>query len=324
MQLSFEKKVLPFIQGLSLRPLAVALATSFVLSSLISMGSAYFLIPAENKPKRSKVRRGSVATGQKGLSKEDQKLIIDRNIFNSEGKVGDPTATPSDGKKRPISESLVKSDLPLKVKGIIFSGDPFNGLALLEDTQRRRTKSYVVGDTVVNNARLVEIYETRVIFDRGGQREYIEAETFEIVRSRRKKSRGGGNRKISRIATRPPAEAYKEDGFERKGNEIKLSEEFKRGLLSPDNMAKILQDAKAEPNMVNGELRGFRLTRIRENSVYEKAGFQNNDVVEEINGIPLRDAAGAIRLLQQLKSAKEIEVRLNRGGASQDMNITIQ
>ena len=109
-----------------------------------------------------------------------------------------------------------------------------------------------------------------------------------------------------------------------KANEIKITEEFKRNLLTPDNMAKILQDAKAEPNMVNGELKGFRLTRIRENSVYEKAGFQNNDVVEEINGIPLRDAAGAIRLLQQLKTSKDIEVRVTRGGSAFDLNIEIQ
>ena len=220
--------------------------------------------------------------------------------------------------------ALVKSDLPLKVSGIIFSGDPYNGLALLENTQRRKTSSYIVGDTVIKNAKLVEIYENRVILSRNGQREYIEADAFEIVRSRRKKSSRGGARKISRLATKPPSESYKEDGFERKGTDIKLSEEFKRSLLTPDSMAKILQDAKAEPNMVNGELKGFRLTRIREDSIYEKAGFQNDDIVEEINGIPLRDAAGAIRMLQQLKSAKEIDVRLNRGGSIEDMTISIQ
>ena len=105
---------------------------------------------------------------------------------------------------------------------------------------------------------------------------------------------------------------------------IKLTDEFKRNMLAPEMLTKVLQDAKAEPNMVGGELKGFRLTRIRENSVYEKAGFQNNDIVEEINGIPLRDAAGAIRLLNQLRSEKEIEVRLNRNGSTQNMTIQIQ
>ncbi|WP_132315346.1 type II secretion system protein GspC [Pseudobacteriovorax antillogorgiicola] len=315
---------MPFIQSLSLKTLATIFAITFILSTILSMGIAYVLMPTDMKPRRVKVPRGSVAPENRGLSKEDQKIILERNIFNSEGTLGDEVAPTTDSKRRPTG-TLVKSDLPLKVRGLIFAGDPYNGLALLEDTQRRRTKSYVVGDTVVNNAKLVEIYEDRVIFDRGGQREYLEVDPFEIVRSRRKaSSRGGTSRRVSRIATRPPAEAYKEDGFERKGTEIKLSEEFKRNLLTPDNMAKILQDAKAEPNMVNGELKGFRLTRIRENSVYEKAGFQNNDIVEEINGIPLRDAAGAIRMLQQLKNAKEIDVRINRGGAIEDMNITIQ
>ena len=57
-------------------------------------------------------------------------------------------------------------------------------------------------------------------------------------------------------------------------------------------------DAKARPNMVNGVLKGFELTRIREDSIYEKAGFQNGDIVEEINGIPLKDAVSSIRLLK--------------------------
>ena len=91
-------------------------------------------------------------------------------------------------------------------------------------------------------------------------------------------------------------------------------------------MTKVLQDAKARPNMVNGVLKGFELTRIREDSIYEKAGFQNGDIVEEINGIPLKDAASSIRLLQQLKAknVNDIEVRLNRGGSIMDMVISIQ
>ena len=126
------------------------------------------------------------------------------------------------------------------------------------------------------------------------------------------------------MATKASGADFKEDGFERKGNAIKLTEEYKRNLLSPDNFSKVLQDAKAEPNRVGEQLQGFRLTRIRENSAYEKAGFQNGDIIEEINGIPLRDAGGAIRLLNQVRNEKEIEVRLNRNGQVSNMAIQVQ
>lgn len=323
--MEIDKKLATLVNGLSLKPLLLVLMSSFILSSTLSLVIAFFLVPVDRPPKKSRIIAGSIPSQVKTLTEADQKAIIKRNIFNSEGKVGDAEPEIKNDGTKSVLGSLVKSSLPIKVRGIIFSGDPQNGLAMLENTQKRKVKSYIIGDVVVNNAKLIEIYDDRVIFERSGQREYLELEPFQLKRSRRKKGRGGSApKKISRIATKPPPESYKEAGFERKGTDITLSEEYKRGLLRAENMTKILQDAKAEPNIVNGELKGFRLTRIRENSVYEKAGFQNNDIVEEINGLPLRDAAGAIRLLQQLKKAKEIEVRLNRGGSSLDMNITIQ
>ena len=66
--------------------------------------------------------------------------------------------------------------------------------------------------------------------------------------------------------------------------------------------------------MVDGVLKGWKLDRIRKNSVYEKAGVQNGDVVEEINGIMLSDAAQAVKTLNGLRNESEIEIRLNRSG----------
>ena len=86
----------------------------------------------------------------------------------------------------------------------------------------------------------------------------------------------------------------------------------------------MLQDAKASPNLVDGELKGFRLDRIRNDSIYQKAGLQNGDVVEEINGIPLSDTAQAIKLLQSLRNESDIEIRFSRGGAKQNLNMKVK
>ncbi|WP_141731890.1 type II secretion system protein N [Oligoflexus tunisiensis] len=316
-----------FLRRFSLKWVCALLAAAFILASGLSLYMSFVFLPVGKSSRpRTRVSAESLKLDRGGVTKADQNIILERNIFNSEGKLGDAIDGPAKGSLR-SSDKLVKSDLPLKLTGVIFAGDPFNGLAMIENTQKKRTSSYMVGETIQDDVKLVEVYDDRVIIERQLGREYIELEKFVMPAPNR---RGKGGRPgapgtaLDRLASKPPPDSYQEEGFERKGMNIKLTDEFKRNILSPEMLTKVLQDAKAEPNLVGGELKGFRLTRIRENSVYEKAGFQNNDIVEEINGIPLRDAAGAIRLLNQLRSEKEIEVRLNRGGVTQNMTIQIQ
>ncbi len=320
-------RAIRFLRQFSPARILGLLVASFVLASTLSLYMSIVLLPVGKSTRagREKAANDTPRIDAATFNRADLDLIMDRNIFNSEGKLGD-SIEGSTPKSRTASDRLVRSDLPLKLTGVIAAGDPFNGLAMIDNTEKKKTGSYMVGDPIVENVQLVEIYDDRVILERNGGREYLEMAQFEMPAGRRKGQRpsGGGALPLDRIASRPPPESFREDGFERKGSTIKLTEEFKRNLLSADQLTKVLQDAKAEPNMVGGELKGFRLTRIRENSVYEKAGFQNGDIVEEINGIPLRDAAGAIKLLNQLKNEKDIEVRLNRGGAVSTLGIQIQ
>ena len=320
-------RALRFIRQFSPAWVLGLMVASFIIASGVSLYLSLVMLPLKGgRTARRPAGNEVVHSQSKKLNKSDIDLIVGRNVFNSEGKLGDSIdgAGPKSGQRN--SDKLVRSDLPLKLTGVISAGDPFNGLAMLENTEKKKTSSYMAGDTVQDGVELMEIYDDRVILQRNGGREYIEITKFEMPAPRRKGQNkpSGGQLGLDRIASRPPPEAYHEDGFERKGATIKLTEEFKRNLLSPDQLTKVLQDAKAEPNMVGGELKGFKLTRIRENSVYEKAGFQNGDIVEEINGIPLRDAGGAIKLLNQLRGEKDIEVRLNRNGSVTTMGIQIQ
>lgn len=318
------------------KPVVIALAAAFLLASAFTVWMTFLLVPNQGpassaanipfQPSQSVAEAGSRPT----LSKQATDTILKRNIFNSSGELGD--AAEADKKQRVADSSeAIKTTLPLKLHGVIFGGLPQNGLALLEDLNKRKVDSFVVGDTVSGQAKLLEVYPDRVIIDNEGQREYVELDKISIARSSRRTkkgatgSSGGGGFDtggFSPIASGAPPDNYKEEGFERKGGTIQISDSFKRDLLGPQ-MSKVLQDAKAEPNMVGGELKGFRLVRIREDSIYLKAGLQNNDVIEEINGVPLKDAAGAIRLLQSLRNEKEIEVRVNRNGTPMNMNISV-
>ncbi len=83
-------------------------------------------------------------------------------------------------------------------------------------------------------------------------------------------------------------------------------------------------DARAEPYFDNSEIKGFRLTRIRENSVYAKAGLVNNDIIQSINGKALQNAESAVELLNALRSDAPITLKILRGGAKIDLTLVPQ
>ncbi len=302
------------LKSLPWKGILFTVTSSFILASVSSTLISQ-LIPISPKTISSRKASRSPAVAMKPSQFNDSKVktIIDRNIFNPEGTTGEEVEKPDEVQER--GPGAVKSTLAIKLLGIIYGGDPFSGIAVIEDTKKRSKNSFMVGDDVVPKvAQLKEIRRDRIIILREGRLEFVELEKPKLVRSKRRKKGQKATKSpgLAPIATAPPPETYSEPGFDRKGSTVVMTEDYKRNLLS--DLPKILQDAKAEPNYVDGELVGFKLTRIRMGSIYEKAGLRNNDVVLEINGTPLTDTAQAIKLLNSLRKEREIEVRLRRGG----------
>ena len=313
---NFEKlKKLPW------KACAWVVGSSFVCATVLSMSAAWLFLPSD------KARPGSNAPGnfsmqesRQSLNKEDMNTIMQRNLFQAEGV--NAFGGDQDGNNAPVAE-VIKSSLPLKLMGTIYSGDPLNGIAIVQFKSKRNTGSFMNGDLVIGRAMLKEVHKEKIILDNGGQLEYIEIDKKELVRTRRKVSKQRAKRKYAAIATAPAAQEFREEGFERTGSSISMSKDYKARLLGPE-FTKVLQDAKASPNIVGGKLRGFQLSRIRENSIYQKSGLQNGDVVEEINGILLTDTAQAIKLLNSLRNESEIELRIVRGGKPINFVINVQ
>ena len=85
-----------------------------------------------------------------------------------------------------------------------------------------------------------------------------------------------------------------------------------------------MQEARAEPNIEDGQLNGFRFTMIKEGSLYQKSGLQNDDIIKEINGVSLVDTAQTIKLLNSLRGESNIEMKLIRAGNIQTINLQVR
>lgn len=305
----------------------MVLALSFLLATSISWVLSYLIMPDKvNYIRSSKVSVSRVTKKWRpSLDEGDREVILERNIFNIDGETGEESEIELEDEEVVDSDVIVKSSLPMKLIGTIYGGDPSAGIALIEDTNKRSLNSFFVGERLLADALLIEIHRERIIIERPNHKEFLELDKKEIRKRRSRKSASTVSEapKVPKFATEPPPDAYKEEGFERQGRSIVMSSDFRKKLLTSD-FAKVLQDAKAEPHFVGGELGGFRLTRIRQDSIYQKAGLQNGDVIREINGVSLVDTAQAIKLLNSLRGESEIELRLERSGSTMNLNMQVR
>ena len=69
---------------------------------------------------------------------------------------------------------------------------------------------------------------------------------------------------------------------------------------------------------------GFRVTRIRPNSVFSKLGLRNNDVVAEMNGAGLQSQAELLETIQGLQSGEEVELSVRRGSRMRSLKYRVE
>jgi len=299
--------------------LIVIAGLSFLIATIVNVLISSFFTPQSMLPISRSIALGKNSRSL-NISDQEANQIIKRNIFNLEGG-----ENPDDGKTSDArSKTLVpKSDLGLTVVGTIFGGDPKSGVAMIENS-KKEIDTFMVGDAIFpgENAVLSHVWRERIYVLRDGNRyEYLDVTRDELRRSDRRIRTSSGTDSSNSAASRG-SDIFSEPGFERKSSSIKMSSEYRRKTLTSD-FAKVLQDAKAEPNMVDGKLKGFRLTRIREESIYEKSGFVDGDIISEINGIELISAPQAISTLQSLRDANQIEVTLLRGDKKSTVTINV-
>lgn len=276
------------------------------------------------EPKKSLKTAVSVSGNQRGggqlglppppvISEFDP--ITNRNLFNS-AAVSEEDVNANDG-----NCEIRKSELPVKVSGIIFGGDAEASLVVLQAVSNGQADSFLLYDTVDDVAEIVDIERERIIVKRDGEAcpEFLELERPEVP-SRRVAGK--------RAATKGHAAAasgegdYREEGFVRSNNKITADRRWVDRLLATE-FTKILHDAKATTYTVGNEIRGFLLTKIRPNSIYEKMGLQDGDIVESINGIELTGITQAINTLQALRNEPNLKIQVRRNGKVEEFAVDI-
>lgn len=275
--------------------LVVIAICAWLLAGLVASLFSYFLARTP-----APVPAATVSTAPSlAHAPSAKEAILRRNLLNR--TLSDPNE--SDLPAFVPGQQAVKTDLKIVLFGTIVTPDPQSSLATVQ--VEKDIKHYHVGELLDKKHPVQKIERGRVEFvnKSNGRLEYV----------------GFAERQFTPPPARGPrgiASVGGEGGeFITKAGDNDFTIDAKEWEKSLSNINQIITQARAVPNMVGGgKVEGFRIFAIRPDSIYQKLGLVNGDVLLNVNGMEIDSINKALSVFENLKSERNFEIKVNRGG----------
>ncbi len=226
--------------------------------------------------------------------------IVTRNIFERP-QVAQPAAAPP-----PI-------DLHLKLLGTSLQTKD-KPWAIILDERNNQQSLYRLDDDIPDAGKLVTIEKSRVFVEVQGQRIALEVPANPTPDS----PDAGFGPRPGLGAT--PREAMPSSRIRRRrGNHFVVPRSDVQSSLS--NMMPLLTQMRALPDPQD---KGFKLSEIQPDSIFQQMGLRDGDVVSAINGQPLTDPSQALQLLNSLRDQNSVGISIVRAGHPQQFTYDIR
>ena len=212
-------------------------------------------------------------------------LLAQRKPFGTLGRVASAAPSAPTPPPSPLMLSLIGTF-------ITVGQEPY---AIIEDKKKQNQDMFLLEQNIFDQAVLKKIYQDRVEVDHNGQ--------IEVLR-------------IDEIGGAQSA------GISNDNDSFVVEEaELDKGL---ENLPLLLTQARAVPYFKDGRSIGLRLFAIKTGSLYEKVGLRNGDILKTINGNNLGDISQALKLFEQLKQERSINLVLERDKQDREFKYSIR
>ncbi|MFZ1981564.1 MAG: PDZ domain-containing protein [Smithella sp.] len=280
----------------SLRSLLIILAITILSYEATDLFYKIISFPLINHT--ATVKSNAVASAVKDNHQrnalQDYDIITGRNLFLS-------TLKPAGGNQS--EGGLFDSDqktTDFDLKGTVACNSSF-GFIVVEERGSHKQKLYRLGDKIGQD-KLIKITRNTAIL-KNGVREIILKikETMEgplLPNS----SGAGRNNAIS-------------------GN-FTLSKKSVNENLS--DLKSLTSQAVVRPFLNNGVQEGYAISNIAPNSLYEKAGIQNGDIIIDINNNRMQNANDILQVLNSMQSGSSMDLNVKRNGKTETIHYTFE
>lgn len=269
---------------------------------LADLASLFISQRLEVNPLLPPVESLTVTSGQVRSAPEVYTAIVERNIFSSR-----PVSSISPTGSAPVVQ---RSPMRIKLIGTV-AGEPENSFAVIENLATKEQHLYRLEDPVAEDGKLVKINRNEVAILREGGLE----ETFQVIFEEASPAPQAAARSQAPEPPQPAAPSG-QTGFVLDKQEV-------AGAL--ENLPQLLTKARVVPHLTpEGKNEGFRIVSIQPDSFYQKIGLQNGDVIQQINGIEIKDPETFMRVFNQLKNETSISLDLVRNNKKESFSYEIR
>ena len=186
-------------------------------------------------------------------------------------------------------DNVAETRLNLSLKGTITANDEQMSIAIIADTSNQE-KVYAIRDTVVPGTTLHAVYADRVILNRGGALEALKLPK-EFPQS---------SQTVRRVAPPPVSRAADANPS--------IQE------VVSENVTKLADVIRPTPYFVAGQQQGYRVYPGRDRKQFAALGLRPGDLIKDIDGAALTDPQQAMEIFQNLGSADQVSVTVERNG----------
>jgi general secretion pathway protein C len=200
-----------------------------------------------------------------------------------------------------LPEEAILASLSVRLWGTLVSNIPGLSLATLEDLKNHETSLLGVGDTV-QGATILSIDRGRVFVENQGRREVL------LLEDDTTKTRP--MRVTSPVVTQSGQNSFVVD----RHTVVSLA----------DNPVPEIGKMLWTPAVRDGVSIGWKLARLAPDAMLGKLGFAQGDVVRRVDGFEVNDPSKLLETLMRLRSANQVNVEIDRNGASQQLTYQVR
>jgi general secretion pathway protein C len=193
----------------------------------------------------------------------------------------------------------------LKLLGVVI-GDHEGVSAIVEELSSKRQLFFRLHDQIPDAGEISEIRRDGIVVRQGDQQELLELAASQI-----EKPPSAPVTTAAAVAPTP-------------GIPVRTVLDRRDVEQVMGDVPKLLSQARAVPYLVNGAMNGFRLDSIAPTSFYEKIGLKNGDVLQQVNGVDIRDPGTMLTLFQQLRNEKTVKLDVLRNNQRTAMTFDIR
>ncbi len=240
------------------------------------------------------------------------KGVTQRDLFGTEERQT-TGKTPAKPAAEPV-EMLKETGLKLDLLGTV-TGTGTQPRALIRKSGQTRVGIYAVGDKM-DDARIEAVMRMQVVLMVNGKKEVL----------RMKKNRTHSEPEpdhVSNVAgAMPPSQTTTPGGL---GTMVLTQEEV---TSLKDNLWDLKKQVRVKPYFHKNKIQGFRITRIKKDSVfYKKLGLRNGDIISGVNDQALTSIGDIARFydyFNRVDGGATIDVQIKRHGTLGSLRYSIQ